>query len=130
MAATFWEEYQSEKYSGYYRPKHVLILCSPITTSSGYAFMYDHWAAGSKVVGIPSSQAGNNFGAWVGFKLKYSWLKGGVSHLYVTHFRDNPEMGRVLRPDYEMTYDNLKTYNFDPNAEILYAMGLIDSLER
>ena len=129
MATTFWEEYQSEKYSGYYCPKRILILCSPITTSSGYAFMYDHWAAGGKVVGIPSSQAGNNFGAWVGFKLKYSLLKGGVSHLYVTHFRDNPEMGRVLRPDYEMTYDDLETYNFDPNAEILYAMGLIDSLE-
>ena len=92
--------------------------------------MYDHWAAGGKVVGIPSSQAGNNFGAWVGFKLKYSRLKGGVSHLYATHFRDNPEMGRVFRPDYEMTYDNLKTYDFDPNAEILYAMGLIDSVER
>ena len=129
MASTFWEEYQSEKYSGYYRPKNILILCSPVTTSSGYAFMYDHWAAGGKVVGIPSSQAGNNFGAWVGFKLKYSRLKGGVSHLYVTHFRDNPEMGRVFRPDYEMTYDNLKTYNFDSNVEILYTLGLIDSLK-
>ena len=47
----------------------------------------------------------------------------------VTHFRDNPEMGRVFRPDYEMTYDDLKIYNFDTNAEILYAMGLIDSLK-
>jgi hypothetical protein len=129
MAPTFWQEYQSEKYSGYYRPKHVLILCSPITTSSGYAFMYDHWAPGGKVVGIPSSQAGNNFGAWVGFKLKYSWLKGGVSHLYATHFRDNPEMGRVFRPDYEMNYEDLKNYNFDTNAEILYAMDLIDRLK-
>ncbi len=128
MAPTFWEEYQSGTYSGYYRPQNILILCSPVTTSSGYAFMYDHWAAGGKVVGIPSSQAGNNFGAWVGFKLRYSMLKGGVSHLYVTHFRDSPEMGRVFRPDYEMTYDNLRTYDFDPNAEILYAMGLIDSL--
>jgi len=67
--------------------------------------------------------------AWVGFKLKYSWLKGGISHLYISHFRENPEMGRVFRPDYEMTYDNLKTYNFDSNAEILYAMGIINSLK-
>ncbi|MHC4117083.1 MAG: hypothetical protein ACYSWO_06215 [Planctomycetota bacterium] len=129
MAPTFWEEYQSEAYSGYYRPQNILILCSPVTTSSGYAFMYDHWAVGGKVVGIPSSQAGNNFGAWVGFKLKHSRLKGGVSHLYATHFRDNPKMGRVFRPDYEMTYDNLKTHSFDPNAEILYTLGLIDSLK-
>ena len=128
-AATFWEEYQSEKYSGYYRPKNIIILCSPLTTSSGYAFMYDHWAAGGKLVGIPSSQAGNACGAWVGFKLKCSRLKGGTSHLFITHFRDNPEMGRTFRPDYEMSYDDLKSFNFDPNAEILFALGLIDSLK-
>ncbi len=127
MAKTFWEEYQSGEYSGYYCPRNVLILCSPVTNSSGYAFMYDHWAAGGKVVGIPSSQAGNSFGAWVGFQLDYSRLKGGVSHLYATHFRDNPEMGRVFRPDYEMTYDDLKTFDFDPNAEVLYALRLVDS---
>ncbi len=127
--ATFWEEYQSERYSGYYRPKNIIILCSPLTTSSGYAFMYDHWAAGGKLVGISSSQAGNACGAWVGFKLNYSRLKGGISHLYITHFRDNPKMGRTFRPDYEMTYDDLKSFDFDPNAEILFAMGLIDSLK-
>jgi hypothetical protein len=86
--------------------------------------MYDHWAAGGKVVGIPSSQAGNSFGAWVGFKLEYSGLAGGISHLYITHFRDNPEMGKVFRPDFEMTYEDLKKYQFDPNAEILFALSL------
>lgn len=124
-AATFWEEYQSEKYSGYYRPKNVLILCSPLTCSSAYSFMYDHWAAGAKVVGVPSSQAGNTCGAWVGFRLPYSRLHGGVSHLHITHFRDNPEMGRTFRPDYEMTYADLKSLGFDPNAEVLHAMTLI-----
>ncbi len=129
MAATFWDEYQSEEYSGYYRPKNIFILSSPITTSSGYAFMYDHWAAGGKVVGIPSSQAGNACGAWVGFTLNHSWLKGGISHLYITHFRDDPEMGRTFRPDYEVTYDHLKSFNFDPHAEILFALELINKPE-
>jgi hypothetical protein len=91
--------------------------------------MYDHWAAGGKLVGIPSSQAGNTCGAWVGFKLTNSRLGGGISHLYITHFRDNPEMGRTFRPDYELTYDDLKSFNFDPNAEILYTIKLIDSLK-
>ena len=127
MAATFWQEYQSEEFSGFYRPKNIFILCSPLTNSSGYAFMYDQWAGGGRVVGIPSSQAGNNFGAWVGFKLKYSRLKGGVSHLYITHFRDDPAMGRVFRPDYEMTWDNLKRLDFDPNAEVLYTLEIINS---
>lgn len=128
-ASTFWKEYQSGEYSGYYRPKNIIILCSPLTTSSGYAFMYDHWAAGGQVVGVPSSQAGNACGAWVGFKLNYSRLAGGISHLYITHFRDDPEMGRTFRPDFEMTYDDLKTFDFDPNAEILFALGIIDSLK-
>ena len=91
--------------------------------------MYDHYAAGGKVIGTPSSQAGNNFGAWIGFKLKYSRLRGGVSHLYVTHFRNDPDMGRVFRPDYEMTYEKLKAYYFDPNAEIIYALELIENLK-
>ena len=128
-SATFWEEYQSEKYSGYYLPKNIIILCSPLTTSSGYAFMYDHWAAGGKIVGIPSSQAGNACGAWVGFKLNYSRLKGGISHLYITHFRNNPQMGRIFQPDYEMTYNDLKSFNFDPNAEIMFSMQLIGNLK-
>jgi len=128
-AASFWDEYQSEKYSGYYRPKNIIILCSPLTTSSGYAFMYDHWAAGGRVVGIPSSQAGNACGAWVGFTLYHSWLKGGISHLYITHFRDDPEMGRTFRPDHEITYDDLKSFNFDPHAEILFALELINKPE-
>ena len=91
-AATFWNGYQSEKYSGYYKPKNIYILCSPLTNSSSYAFMYDHWAAGGKLVGIPSSQAGNTCGARVGFNLNNSGLGGGISHLYITHFRDNPEL--------------------------------------
>ena len=127
--ATFWQEYQTETYSAYYCPKNILILCSPLTTSSGYAFMYDHWAAGGKVVGIPSSQAGNGFGAWVGFKLNYSGLSGGISHLYITHFRDDPEMGRLFHPDYGMTYDDLNFYNFDPHAEILFALELTKKLK-
>jgi hypothetical protein len=126
--ATFWQEYQSETYSAYYRPKNIILLCSPLTTSSGYAFMYDHWAAGGKVVGVPSSQAGNGFGAWVGFKLNYSGLSGGISHLYITHFRDDPKMGRLFRPDYEITYKDLKNYNFDPHAEIQFTLELINDI--
>jgi hypothetical protein len=122
--ATFWEEYQSGEYAGYYRPKNIFLLCSPITTSSGYAFLYDHWSFGAKLVGIPSSQAGNGFGAWVGFRLNHSWLKGGVSHLFITHFRNDPEMGQVFRPDFELTYEDLTSVNFDPNAAVLYALEL------
>ena len=129
LTSTFWQEYQAGEFGGYYRPKNIAILCTPLTTSSGYAFMYDHYTAGAIIVGTPSSQAGNNFGAWVGFKLRNSGLSGGVSHLYVTHFRDDPEMGRVFRPDYPLTYHKLKAYNFDPNADILFALEILESLK-
>jgi hypothetical protein len=128
-AVTFWEEYQSGEYAGYYRPRNIFLLSSPITNSSGYAFMYDHWAAGGKLVGIPSSQAGNGFGAWVGFRLTHSWLSGGISHLYITHFRDNPELGQTFRPDFELNYDNLKSLDFDPNAEVIHALNLTSALD-
>jgi hypothetical protein len=123
-AATFWKEYQSGEYAGYYRPENIFLLCSPLTNSSGYAFMYDHWAAGGKLVGVPSSQAGNGFGAWVGFRLNYSRLGGGISHLFITHFRDNPELGRLFRPDFELSFGDLRSVEFDPNAEVLHALKL------
>jgi hypothetical protein len=130
LSSTFWQEYQSGKFAGYYRPRNIIILCTPVTTSSGYAFMYDHYTAGAIIVGTPSSQAGNNFGAWLRFKLINSGLKGGVSHLYVTHFRDNPDMGRVFRPHYPLTYEKLKSYNFDPNSEILFALEILTKMSR
>ena len=125
LSPTFWNEFQSEEYSGYYRPPNIIILCTPMTTSSGYAFMYDHYTAGALVVGTPSSQAGNNFGAWLGFELQNSGIFGHVSHLWITHFPDDPEMGKVFQPHQLLTYDRLRSYDFDPNSEILFALDLL-----
>ncbi len=63
--------------------------------------------------------------AWPGFRLKSSGLRGGVSHLAATPLRDDPEMGRVFRPHYELTYEKLKSYGFDPHAEVLDALEVL-----
>ena len=121
---TFAAEYRSGKYEAYYRPANVMVLCSPVTFSSGYTLMYYLYRAGAKIVGTPSAQAGNCFGETTSFKLQHSQLTGTISHKYFIFFHDDPEMGRVLRPHYPMTYDKLKFYDFDLNSEILLALDM------
>lgn len=121
---SFAAEYRSGTYEGYYRPANVMVLISPQTFSSGYTLMYYLYCAGAKIVGTPSAQAGNCFGEPVGFELHHSGLTGTVSHKQYVYFHEDPEMGRVLRPDYPITYDKLKSYAFDPNAEILLALDV------
>ena len=121
---TFAAEYRSGKYEGHYLPANVMVLISPKTFSSGYTLMYYLFRAGAKVVGTPSAQAGNCFGEPFSFELQHSGLTGTISHKQFVYFHDDPEMGRVLRPHFPMTYDKLKAYAFDPNAEILLAPDL------
>lgn len=121
---TFAAEYRSGEHERYHCPANVMVLCSVETFSSGYTLMYYLYRAGAKIVGTPSAQAGNCFGEASEFELRHSGLGGTISHKQVVYFHDDPEMGRVLRPHYPMTYDILKSYDFDRNAEILYALDL------
>jgi hypothetical protein len=124
---TFYEEYKSGEYQAYYCPENVIVLCSPYTFSSGYTMMYKLYRAGAKILGTPSAQSGNCFGDIMYFELDNSRLSFSVSRKYYELFPDDPEMGKVLRPHYPVTYDILSSYNFDPNAEILYALDLVNN---
>jgi hypothetical protein len=44
-------------------------------------------------------------------------------------FPDDPERGKLLRPDHELTLEKLKTYDFDPNAEVLLALEALLGIE-
>jgi hypothetical protein len=121
---TFAQEYHSGNYEGHYLPANVMVLSSPQTFSSGYTLMYYIFRAGAKIIGTPSAQAGNCFGEPVSFELKHSRLTGTISHKQFVYFHDDPEMGRALQPHFPMTYDKLKSYAFDPNAEILLALDM------
>jgi len=79
---------------------------------------------GAILVGVPSGQAGNCFGDVLMFKLNNTGISGQVSFKYMLTFPNDPEKGRVLRPNYELTYDKLASYGFDPNAEILLALEI------
>jgi hypothetical protein len=121
---TFKNEVATGLYEGYYCPDSVYVVSSENTFSSGYTLMYYVYSAGAALVGTPSSQSGNCFGDVLGFELTHSKLTGIVSHKKFTYFPDDDEKGRVLKPHYILTYDRLRTYDFDYNAEIVYAIDL------
>ena len=127
--ATFAAEKRSGAYEEYYRPKNIVVLTSSKTFSSGYWFAADLMKAGAKLIGTPSSQAGNCFGDTLSFVLKNSRLTCSVSYRQFITFPDDPEKGRLLHPDYEMTYDRLASYGFDPNAEVRWALELFPASE-
>ena len=125
--ATFATEKKSGGYEAYYRPKNILVITSSRTFSSAYWLAAALMKAGAKLVGTPSAQAGNCFGDTLSFTLKNSRLSGHVSYRQFLTFPDDPEKGLVLRPHYELTYEQLRRFNFDPNAEILWALELFSS---
>ena len=122
---TFQTEYESGRYSGYYLPENVLVLCDAGTFSSAFFVMYYLKQAGAEIVGIPSAQAGNCFGDIIQSELPNSGLKFQVSRKYFELFPNDPERGRVLVPDHLMTYDVMASYDFDPAALIWFALDLL-----
>jgi hypothetical protein len=59
------------------------------------------------------------------WQLNHSGIKGEVSRSFDIAFGDDPERGRVLPIHHPLTYEKLKSFHFDINAEFLYAMELL-----
>jgi len=129
LMPTFRGEYKSGKHSGYYLPNKIVVLCSPVTYSSGFTMMLRHYTLGATLVGTPSAQAGNSFGDVLNFKLDNTCLFGTISYKYGEDFPGDTEKGRILKPHYILTYDKLYSYNFDPNAEILLALEILPKIK-
>jgi hypothetical protein len=129
QSPTFWEEYQSEAYSGRYRPENVLVLVDVGTFSSGFTMARYLYLAGATLVGTPSSQAANSFGNGQLWRLDHTGIEGTVSTTYSVMFPDDSALARVLPVHYPLTYEKLAAYGFDPDAEYLYALELLPELE-
>jgi hypothetical protein len=119
---TFYTEFQSGAYGGYYRPDAILVLVNPRTFSSGFTMARHLYLAGATLVGTPSAQASNCFGEMIMWELDHTRIEGGISGSYFNTFPNDPELGRVLPVHYPLTYETLASYDFDPNAEYLYAL--------
>jgi hypothetical protein len=120
----FRAEYDAGTYSGYYRPKHVFVLCDAGTLSAGFSVVVEFWRLGATTVGTPPAQAPNSYGSGTIWKLRHTGLEGQVPMISAAHFPDDPSKAHVLPVDHRLTYERLATYSFDPNAEYLYALAL------
>jgi CubicO group peptidase (beta-lactamase class C family) len=137
---TFWEEYRSGAYSGHYCPENVVVLTGSETFSSGFTMASYLYLAGATFVGTPSGQAANSFGNGQLWHLDHTGIEGTVSTTYSVMFPEDSDLARVLPVDYPLTYETLASYDFDPNAEYLYALeclseqgesfGLLAKLDR
>jgi hypothetical protein len=121
----WYEEYQSETYSGYYLPENVLVLVSAQTYSAGAIMMRYLSQAGAILVGTPSSQSTNFFCGQIPFRLSNTYISGGVSTQYCIFVPPNSDEAHVWPVDYPLTYEKLASYHFDPNTEYLYALELL-----
>jgi hypothetical protein len=122
---TFYTEFQSGVYGGYYHPQRIMVLVNPGTYSSGFTMARHLYLAGATLVGTPSAQASNCFGEIIMWELEHTRIGGSVSGSYFNQFPNDPELGRVLPVHFLLTYDKLASYDFDPNAEYLYALELL-----
>ena len=125
---TFYTEYEAGTYAGYYTPDNIVVLVTPGTFSAGFTMMRLLYLSGATLVGTPSGQAANCFGNARYWFLDHTHLDGGVSSTYYVDFPNDPEMGRVLPMHYPLTYEQLASFDYDPNAEFLYALELLPQL--
>ncbi|MCG8409884.1 MAG: S41 family peptidase [Bacteroidales bacterium] len=104
----------------------IIVLCSPKTFSAAYHFTYFMKKLGrTTIVGVASRQAGNTYMQSTRLTLPKTKIKGTISNSKQILFDEESESAKILRPDYEMTWEDYKKYNFDANAEILKALEII-----
>jgi hypothetical protein len=109
-----------------YNPQ-IIVLTSPMTFSAAYHFTWFLWKIGkAKIVGTPSSQAGNAFMETTPFELPKTHLKGSISSSVQLFFPNDFKKGIIQMPDFPMNWELYKKYSFDNNAEILYILDLIN----
>ncbi len=129
QASTFYAEYETGVYSGYYRPQHVLVLMTPRTSSSGLDMALFLYRSGAKLVGTPSAQSPNSWGNLLEWQLTNSGISGEVSSSFDIAFGDDPEKGRVLPVHFPLKWEKLASYDFDHNACFLFAIEILKDLD-
>ena len=82
---------------------------------------------GGLIIGRPSGQEQAAFGSIQEYTLKNSGIKGYISHKrFGMYPHEVPDFSYFVQPDYEMTYERFKQYGFDKNADILYAIDVLE----
>ena len=122
---TFLAEIKSGVYSGYYTPKKVIVTTSHETYSSGFTMLRYLFKSGAAVVGSTSAQSGNGFGNGTPATLKNTGIRVMISKDAYVVFPEEPNKRIQIKPHHELTYEKLKSFGFDPNAAVLFALELL-----
>ena len=75
----------------------MIVLCDAGTLSAGFSVVVSFHRLGAILVGTPSAQAPNSFGAAAVWKLNHTGIRGMVPMIAATHFPDDPEKAHVCR---------------------------------
>jgi len=128
LSPTFFSEYRAGTHSNYYTPENVIVLTDSATFSAGFMFAQYLKLLGATLVGSVPSQNIGQMGETIQFKLDNSGLGGAISRSYLIHDTSIPGTvvaARVLKPDYELTYEKLRELGFSRPAAIRYALEII-----
>jgi hypothetical protein len=133
LSPTFFSEYRVGTHSKFYTPQNVIVLTDSATFSAGFMFAQYLKLLGATVVGSVPSQNIGQMGETIQFKLDNSGLGGAISRSYLVHDTAIPGAevaARVLKPDYELTYEKLRELGFSRPAAIRYALEIIGAGEQ
>lgn len=124
--AGYGAEYWSPVDEGARYSPGVVVLTSPTTFSAAFHFTYFLTEIGSAVVlGVPPRQAPNAFMESTHFELPNSGLTGSISNAVQTLYPADHPRAKIFVPDFAMTWNDFREYEFDPNAEVLFALDLM-----
>lgn len=107
-----------------WRP-HVVAVSGARTYSAGFDILLTLKSLGAYHVGVPSSQAPNCFIDTLRFTLPHSQLAGTIAFKRSLALPQLDPGVHYLAPDVILTYDTLRTYQFDPAAGVRLALDSI-----
>jgi hypothetical protein len=107
-----------------YKPRHVAVLVDPVTFSAGFQIEFMLHQLGAALIGVPSGQSPNAFMQVTPFTLPESHLTGSISNSTQEFLPGTPDV-RVLKMDFPATYAVFRSYGFDEDSSLRYALDLL-----
>ena len=108
-----------------YSPK-IIVITSPKTFSAAFQYLYFLKELGDAIiVGVSPRQAYNAGMETTNFTLQNSQLTGSISNSYQLFMPSDLENGKILIPDYEMSWVIYDKYGYDRDTEIRFILDLI-----
>ncbi len=121
----FIREIESGAYESSYHPHRVIVTSSHSTFSSAFTLLRYLNRSGAEVVGSTPGQSGNGFGNIIYMNLPHTGIRLAISHDAYLAFPGRASERVVIEPACRLSWEKLKEYGFDPNAEVRLALEIL-----